>query len=144
MRTLERSNRLERTARGTVMIYGVLADLVVITHFLFILFMAVGGLLALRWRWFPWVHLPAAVWGVLLEFGGWYCPLTPLERWLRIRGGSVGYEGSFVEHYVLPVLYPSELTREIQIVLGLVLVGLNVIVYLLVWRARSRRMLSAP
>jgi hypothetical protein len=121
------------------MSYGVLADLVVVTHFLFILFMAIGGLLTLRWRWFPWIHLPAAFWGVLLELGGWYCPLTPLEMWLRRAGGADGYEGSFVEHYLLPVIYPSELTREIQIVLALVLVGINMLAYVFVVWARSRR-----
>lgn len=119
--------------------YEALADLVVVTHLLFILFMAVGGLLALRWRWFPWVHVPAALWGVLLELGGWFCPLTPLETRLRRAAGAEAYEGSFVEHYLLPVIYPAELTREVQIVLGLVLVGVNALVYAFVWWARSRR-----
>ena len=121
------------------MAYGILADLVVVTHFLFILFMALGGFLTLRWRWFPWVHVPAAVWGVLLEVGGWFCPLTPLEAWLRRAGGAAGYEGSFVEHYFLPAIYPSGLTREIQAVLAVVLIGVNALVYAFVAWTYSRR-----
>jgi hypothetical protein len=120
-------------------ILGALADLTVVAHLLFIVFMAVGGLLALRWRWFPWVHLPAAVWGVLLELRGWYCPLTSLERWLRVRSGGAGYDGGFVEHYLLPVIYPSALTREIQIGLGLLLLGANGVVYGAVWAVGRRR-----
>ena len=121
------------------MIWGVLADLVVATHFLFILFMALGGLLTLRWRRFPWLHVPAAAWGVLLELRGWICPLTPLEIRLRRAGGDAGYDGGFVEHYLLPMIYPSELTREIQVGLGLALVVVNVLVYAFVRRALVRR-----
>jgi uncharacterized membrane protein YhhN len=95
------------------MLYRWLADLVVVLHFGFVLFVVGGGLLALRWPRLARVHLPTAVWGVLIEFGGWLCPLTPLENWLRRRSGGAGYAGGFVEHYVLPVLYPSGLTRGV-------------------------------
>lgn len=96
--------------------------------------MVVGGLLVLRWRWVMWLHLPAAIWGALIEFFGWICPLTPLEKWLRSQGGLGGYEGGFIEHYILPVLYPSGLTRTVQLVLGVVVVGVNLIIYWQVYR----------
>jgi hypothetical protein len=84
------------------------------------------------------VHLPAALWGVLIEFAGWYCPLTPLENWLRTRGGAEGYPGGFVEHYILPVVYPASLTREMQIVLGALALGVNLAIYAWVLRRRIR------
>lgn len=117
--------------------YGLLADLVVVVHLGFVVFVVVGGLLVLRWGWVAWLHLPSALWGALIEFFGWMCPLTPLEQWLRRRAGEAGYEGGFVEHYILPVLYPGELTREIQIALGVGVVVLNLCIY--GWLFRSRR-----
>ncbi|HEU5049178.1 MAG TPA: DUF2784 domain-containing protein [Gemmatimonadales bacterium] len=116
--------------------YGRLADLVVVLHFCFVLFVLFGGVLALRWPRVVWVHLPAAVWGALIEFAGWICPLTPLENWLRRQGGIAGYEGGFVEHYVLPVLYPGALTRNIQLVLGVIVLLLNIVIYRHVLRRR--------
>ena len=118
------------------MLQRFLADLVVLIHFAFIIFVMLGGLLALRWRRAPWLHLPAAIWGVAVELFGWYCPLTPLENALRRAGGSSGYAGGFIERYLLPVIYPTELTRQLQLVLGAGLVGLNLAVYLVVWRRR--------
>ena len=112
-------------------LHGALADAVVAVHFLFVLFVLFGGLLVLRWRWVRWLHLPAAAWGALIEFAGWTCPLTPLEKWLRREGNLGGYEGGFVEHYILPVLYPQALTRTIQLVLGGIVVLLNLYIY---WR----------
>lgn len=97
-------------------------------------FVVLGGLLVLRWRWVIWLHLPAAVWGALIEFAGWICPLTPLEKWLRRQGGLGGYQGGFVEHYILPLLYPSALTRTVQLVLGAVVIAVNLIIYWQVWR----------
>ena len=117
-----------------------LSDAVVVAHFAFVLFVAMGGFLVLRWRWVAWLHLPAALWGATIEFGGWLCPLTPLENWLRERGGAAGYEGGFVEHYLLPVLYPAGLTRDAQIALGALVVAVNVAVYAWVlWRGRAAR-----
>lgn len=116
--------------------YGRLADLVVVLHFCFVLFVLFGGVLALRWPRVAWVHLPAAAWGALIEFAGWICPLTPLENWLRRQGGIAGYEGGFVEHYVLPVLYPGALTRNIQLVLGVIVLLLNILIYRHVLRRR--------
>src|ERR687897_3391396 len=100
------------------MAYRILADLVVGVHALFVVFVVFGGLLPLRWPWVAAVHLPAAVWGTLIEFRGWVCPLTPLEKSLRASAGQAGYEGEFVEHYILPLLYPGQMTRGIQVSLG--------------------------
>ena len=111
-----------------------LADAVALTHLAFIIFALLGGLLAFRWRWVPWVHLPAAVWGAAIEFFGWFCPLTPLENSLRRASGSAEYSGGFIERYLMPIIYPTELTREFQLFLGCVLVVLNLAVYLAVWR----------
>ncbi len=120
--------------------WGLLADAVVLLHSGFVLFVIFGGLLVLRWRPLIWFHLPAALWGALIEFAGWICPLTPLEHWLRREGGLAGYQGGFVEHYILPVLYPHGLTREVQLLLGAFVVIINLVVYGLIWR----RIIRAP
>lgn len=116
------------------MLFRLMADLVVLVHLTFVIFVVVGGLLALKWRWVIWLHLPAAIWGAMIEFGGWICPLTPLENWLRHEGGEEVYTGGFIQHYIMPVLYPDGLTREIQITLGLTVVVLNLVVYALIIR----------
>lgn len=120
------------------MLYRLLADLVVLVHFGFVLFVVLGGLLALRWPRAAWLHLPAALWGAGIEFAAGICPLTPLENRLRRLGGEAGYTGGFVEHYVLPVLYPDGLTREVQLVLGTFVLALNLVVYTILWRRRRR------
>ena len=111
------------------MIYRALADLVLVVHLLFVLFVVLGGLLVLRWPALAWLHIPAAVWGVLIEYTGWICPLTPLENSLRVRGGDAGYTGGFIQHYIQPLLYPSGLTRGTQIVLGSLVLLLNLSAY---------------
>ncbi len=116
------------------MIYRLLADVLVVVHALFVVFVVLGWLPVLRWPRVAWLHLPAAAWGALIEFAGWYCPLTPLEKWFRVRGGLDAYEGGFIQHYMLPVLYPPGLTREVQIVLGLIVVAINLAVYARLWR----------
>ena len=122
------------------MLYRILADAVVILHFAFVLFVVLGGLLALRWPRAAWFHLPAAVWGAGIEFLGGICPLTPLEIRLRRLGGEAGYTGGFVEHYILPVLYPEALTRDIQYILGGIVIALNLFVYgIVLRRLRHRR-----
>jgi hypothetical protein len=118
--------------------YRLAADLVVLLHLAFVAFVVLGGVLAFRWPRAPWLHLPAAVWGVLIEWSGGGCPLTPLEIVLRQLGGEAGYAGGFIEHYVLPVLYPRELTRPIQVVLGAAVLLANLVIYGLWWR-RVRR-----
>jgi hypothetical protein len=109
--------------------YRVLADLVVLVHVGFVLFAVLGGLVVLWWRRVAWVHLPAALWAALIEFAGWVCPLTPLETWLRGKGGGTGYRGSFIEHHVLPIVYPDSLTRPSQVALGLFVLVVNLAVY---------------
>ncbi len=115
-----------------------LADLVVIVHGLFIVFVVAGGLLVLRWPRLAWVHLPAAAWGVLIELSGWICPLTPLENALRRAAGEAGYSGGFIERYLLPLIYPPGLTPAVQLWLGLVVLVVNVAVYAVWWRRRRR------
>jgi hypothetical protein len=110
------------------------ADLVVLFHLAFVVFVVAGAVLVLRWRWVAWLHVPCAVWGGLIELFGWICPLTPLEIHLRRLGGEAGYSGGFLERYLIPILYPGALTRGIQIGLGILVVALNVALYVLVWR----------
>lgn len=106
-----------------------LADTIVLIHFAFAVFAVFGGILCFWWRKIIWFHVPAVIWSALVETAGWICPLTPLENILRIRGGTSGYKGGFVENYILPVLYPENLTRELQVVLGASVVFVNLIVY---------------
>jgi hypothetical protein len=120
------------------LIYRALADLVLVVHLAFVVFVVLGGLLALRWPWVAFLHSPAAIWGVLIEYTGGICPLTPLENSLRQSGGQPGYSGSFIQHYVQPVLYPAALTGETQIVLGTLARLVNLTVYGLVI-ARMKR-----
>ena len=114
---------------NSAILFGLLADATVFVHLAFVGFVTCGGLLVLRWPRVAWVHLPAVVWGAWIEFAGWICPLTPLEHSLRARGGGATYTSSFIEHYVLPVLYPAALTREIQWGLGVFVILVNVVIY---------------
>jgi hypothetical protein len=116
------------------MLWRALADLVVVFHCAFVLFVVLGGLLALRWPRLVGLHLPAVLWGAGIEFVQGICPLTPLENHLRARGGQAGYSGGFVEHYLLPVLYPAGLNQDLQLGLGAFVVVLNLVVYGIVWR----------
>lgn len=119
------------------MLFRILADLVVVVHLAFVLFVVLGGLLVLRWPRLAWVHVPVALYGAVIEFLGFVCPLTPLEVSLRERGGEAGYEGGFIEHYITSAIYPSGLTREIQVGLGVGVLLLNGIVYA-IWLRRRR------
>jgi hypothetical protein len=124
------------------MLYLRLADLTLLAHLGFVVFVVLGGLLVARWPRLAWAHLPAALWGVFVEYSGWSCPLTPLELFFRRRAVEAGYAGGFIEHTVARVLYPAALARGQQILLGtLVLVG-NALIY---WRLlRRRRHLERP
>jgi hypothetical protein len=120
-------------------LYAALANLTVIGHLAFVAFVVLGGLLALRWPRVVWIHLPGAAWGALVEVAGWICPLTPLEQTFRERAGEGTYGTSFLEHYLIPLLYPGALTREIQIGLGAGVVILNAAIYAAVWKKRRGR-----
>ena len=111
------------------MLSRIAADLVLITHLLFIAFVVAGGLLVIRWPRLAWLHLPAAAWGAYIEIAARICPLTYLENWLRVRAGQAGYDGSFIEHYVLPIIYPAGLTRSLQWWLAGLVITVNVLVY---------------
>lgn len=119
------------------MSYRILADLVVGAHVAFVLFVVFGGLLVVRWPKVAWAHVPCALWGAWVELAGKVCPLTPLEVRLRRAAGEAGYSGGFLERYVIPILYPGELTRGVQIGLGLAVLALNVGLY--AWAVRSAR-----
>jgi Protein of Unknown function (DUF2784) len=124
------------------LIYRTLADLVLAVHLTFVLFVVLGGLLVLRRPRVAWLHVPAAIWGVLIEYTGWICPLTPLENSFRMRGGEAGYGGGFIEHYIQPILYPAGLTRSTQVVLGSLVLVLNLTAYsIVVSRMRRRELL---
>ena len=119
---------------------GLLADALLLVHGAFVLFVVAGGYLVLRWPRLAWLHVPAALWGAAIEFAGFVCPLTPLEQaWRRAAGGR-GYEGGFIEHYVTAALYPSGLTRAVQMALGLLVLGVNGWVY---WKLCRRRAAEA-
>jgi len=123
------------------LIYRALADLILALHLVFVLFVVLGGLLVLKWPRAAWLHIPAAIWGVLIEYTGWICPLTPLENSLRTRGGEAGYNGGFIEHYIQPLLYPAGLTRSTQVVLGSLVLALNLTAYsIMVSRMRRQEL----
>ena len=126
-------------APDPAVIYRLLADATLVFHGLFIVFVVAGGLLVLRWPRVAWLHLPCAVWGFLIEVMGWICPLTPLENRFRRMAGQEGYGGGFIETYLLPLVYPGQLTREIQLLLGGLVLAVNVAVYLWVFRRRRAR-----
>jgi hypothetical protein len=111
------------------MVYRILTDSVVLVHAAFVTFVVLGGFLAWRWRAVALVHVPCALWGIAIEYGGWICPLTPLEIALRERAGLEGYRGGFVEHYVIPALYPAGLARPTQAVLGTLVLAVNLVAY---------------
>jgi hypothetical protein len=119
------------------MLYRLAAQAVLFLHLAFVLFVLLGATLAARQRWLALVHLPAAAWGFFVELTGRICPLTYAENFLRIKAGQSGYTESFIEHYLLAVIYPAGLTREIQFVLGAVVVVVNLVIY--AWLLYPRR-----
>jgi hypothetical protein len=122
------------------MVYHVLADLVLMVHFAFVLFAVLGGFLVLKWRSLAWIQVPVFLWATLIELTGWVCPLTPLENWLREKGGGLVYRSDFIEHYILRLLYPATLTRSWQIFLGLLVLSFNLGLYgWILWRTAPRQ-----
>jgi hypothetical protein len=121
------------------MLYSFLADITVLVHTLFVLFVIFGGLAVFRWRRLIWLHLPAAIWGGVIELIGWVCPLTYLENYFRRMGGESGYRGTFIERYLEPVLYPLGLTQLSHIILGLSAIFVNLLIYHQLWWLSKRR-----
>jgi hypothetical protein len=119
--------------------YSALASAVVVIHLGFVLFAILGGLLVVWRKGFLWLHLPALIWALLIESIGWVCPLTPLENWLRVRAGETGYSGGFLEHYLLPLLYPAGLTRDLQTLLAVLLMAVNLGIYAYVFTHLKRQ-----
>ena len=122
-------------------LFQALTGVVVLVHFAFVIFVVGGVILVMRWPRLIWFHIPAVIWGLLIEFAGVICPLTPLEKWFRSLAGQHVYEGGFINHYIMPLLYPEGLTRDTQITLGILLAVINIGGY---WwhfsRRRSRRL----
>lgn len=119
------------------MSYRLLADLVLVAHAAFVVFVVLGGLAVLRWPRLAWVHLPVVLWGAGIEFTGGICPLTPLENHWRQLAGEQGYVGGFIEHYLVSALYPEGLTRGVQLALGVLVIAVNVAIYARIWRGKK-------
>lgn len=122
------------------MVYHALSNLVLIAHLAFVLFAVLGGFLVIKWKSLAWIHVPAFLWGALIELAGWVCPLTPLENWLREKDGGLVYRTDFIEHYILSLLYPITLTRSSQIFLGLFVLSVNLGLYgWILWRTAQKK-----
>ena len=120
------------------MLYNFFADLVLLLHGFFALFVLLGGFFVLWKLSVAWYHVPAVFWAACIEFFGWICPLTPLENMLRRKGSVPGYDAGFVEHYIVPILYPATLTRHMQFNLGIIVLSLNIVIYFTVWLKRQK------
>jgi len=118
------------------MYYGLAADIVMSVHFLFVLFVVLGGIAVWRWPRVAWLHVPAFVWGMLISVYRWICPLTPLEQSLRRAAGEADFDGGFIAHYIEPLLYPEGLTYSQLLFFGGVVTALNAALY---WHAWYRR-----
>lgn len=121
------------------MVNRILADATAFAHFAFVLFVAFGGLLVLRWRKLAWVHLPAAVWGALIELTNWDCPLTRYENMFRLRAGLQGYSEGFIAHHIYALIYPAGLTRGLQLAIAIFVFAINTAIYARVFPIRIRR-----
>jgi len=116
-----------------MMLYSIAADVLLVVHLAFIVFVMLGGLLLLKWTWMGYLHLPAVAWATLLELYGWICPLTPLEQHFRMLSGETGYSGGFVQHYLLPIIYPAGLTREVQTLIAISVISVNLVIYTVIY-----------
>lgn len=119
--------------------FRILAEAVVVIHFAFIFYAVFGAFLAWFFPKTAWIHLPVFFWAGAVMLAGWICPLTPLEISLREAAGEEGYDTGFIEHYLLPIIYPEALTRRIQVILGSLVLGWNLLLYVLIWFRRRRR-----
>ncbi len=111
------------------MVYRLAADAMMTAHFMYIVFVVVGGFVALRLRWMPWLHVPAVAWAVYVQFAGRFCPLTVWEQRLRGLAGEAGYQGGFIDHYLMPVIYPADMTVGTHLVLGAAVIVINAVAY---------------
>jgi len=121
------------------MLFNILADIVVLIHLSFVVFAVLGAVLTIWRRLIIWLHLPAFLWAVWIEITGGVCPLTPLENWLRIKAGQGGYEGDFVATYLLPILYPANLTRNAQLILAMMVIVTNIAIYGSIFYKHNRK-----
>ncbi len=121
------------------MLYKIIADFLIVIHLAFIVFVLLGGLLLLKYRWTAVLHIPAVVWAILLEFKGWYCPLTGWENEFRKAADLEGYSGGFIDHYLIPLIYPVGLTTDIQTVLGVLVILVNLLIYAFVFRSMAAK-----
>ncbi|MGQ0667235.1 MAG: DUF2784 domain-containing protein [Nitrospiraceae bacterium] len=121
------------------MFYRLSADLVLLLHLGFVLFVLLGGFLLMKWSRLMWLHLLAVAWGAWVEFSGGICPLTPLENWLRTQAGEAGYAGDFVIRYLSSILYPDTLTHDLQVAFGALVLVVNLVIYGWLWRTRQRQ-----
>jgi hypothetical protein len=120
------------------MIHRIAADALLILHLAFILAVVLGGLLVLRWPRLAWVHVPVVAWGFTVELAGWICPLTPMEQRLRIAAGESGYAGGFIDHYLVPLIYPDGMTAGQRLFYAGVVVAVNLAFYWVLWRRMKR------
>ena len=118
--------------------YSFLADVVMLCHFAFILFVIFGSLFCLRWFWVVFLHAPAVLWAVWIQFKGGYCPLTPLENWLRTQNGGYGYEAGFIEHYIGSAIYPGGIPASMHLYLGMMVLIINIAAYTIIIRRKRR------
>ena len=119
--------------------YSFFSDIVIVLHFLYVVFALVGGVLSIWWRKIVWLHLPLALWAAFISFVGWVCPLTFLENWLRIKGGGTAYSEGFIAKYIEPILYPASLTHCHQVVLGIIVIVLNLAIYGYIFSSNIRQ-----
>lgn len=121
------------------MIFRIIADILIVLHGLFILYVLFGAFLNFRWQKLVWLHLPVMIWGILVEYMHWICPLTPLENYFRRKAGTGVYEGDFIDHYIIPLIYPENLTPQFQVVLGSLVIVLNLVIYGFFWYRIRRK-----
>lgn len=122
------------------MLYRFLADATAVVHFAFVLFVAIGGFIVLRWHRVAWIHVPAAIWGALIEIMNWMCPLTKWEDLFRMRAGMRGYSEGFIAHYIYRLIYPAGLTRGIQLAIAAFVLAVNITIYaVLIVRSHSTK-----
>ena len=115
------------------MIFRIIASILVLIHGLFILYVLFGAFLNFKWPKMIWIHLPMVIWGALVEYMHWICPLTPLENYFRQKARTGVYEGDFIDQYIIPLIYPENLTPQFQVVFGSLVIVLNLIVYGFFW-----------